>query len=53
MQGARKLPQFNLRWPKEALELVKEAAEKNGCSVNSEIYRRVMDSLRKEGVIGV
>lgn len=50
MQGARKLPQFNLRWPKEAIDLVRKAAEKNGRSANEEIYRRVMDSLKQEGV---
>ncbi|MDM1814959.1 Arc family DNA-binding protein [Serratia ureilytica] len=51
MQSARNLPQFNLRWPKEALDLVRKAAEDNGRSVNSEIYRRVMDSLKREGVV--
>lgn len=50
MQGARKLPQFNLRWPKEALDMVRKVAEENGRSVNSEIYKRVMDSLKREGV---
>lgn len=49
MQGARKLPQFNLRWPKKDLELIKKIAEENGCSANSEIYRRVMESLKNEG----
>ncbi|EFG6483946.1 Arc family DNA-binding protein, partial [Escherichia coli] len=24
MQGARKMPQFNLRWPKEVLDLVRK-----------------------------
>lgn len=49
MQGARKLPQFNLRWPKETFDLVRQAAEKNGRSVNSEIYMRVMQSFKQEG----
>ncbi|HCK2663078.1 TPA: Arc family DNA-binding protein, partial [Escherichia coli] len=26
MQGARKMPQFNLRWPKEVLDLVRKVA---------------------------
>ena len=50
MQGARKMPQFNLRWPKEVLDLVRKVAEENGRSVNSEIYKRVLDSLKREGV---
>lgn len=50
MKDARKLPQFNLRWPKEALDLVRKAAEENGRSVNSEIYQRVMESLKQDGV---
>ena len=50
MQGARKMPQFNLRWPKEVLDLVRKVAEENGRSVNSEIYKRVMDSLKREGI---
>lgn len=52
MQGARKMPQFNLRWPKEVLDLVRKVAEENGRSVNSEIYQRVMESFKKEGRIG-
>ena len=51
MKDARNLPQFNLRWPKEALDLVRKAAEENGRSVNSELYKRVMDSLIQEGRI--
>ncbi|EAA8777913.1 Arc family DNA-binding protein [Salmonella enterica] len=51
MQGARKLPQFNLRWPKEALDMVRKVAEENGRSVNSEIYKRVMESLKREGLV--
>lgn len=43
------MPQFNLRWPKEVLDLVRKVAEENGRSVNSEIYQRVMDSFKKEG----
>ncbi|EGK5916377.1 Arc family DNA-binding protein [Escherichia coli] len=50
MQGARKMPQFNLRWPKEVLDLVRKVAEENGRSVNSEIYKRVLDSLKREGI---
>ncbi|EFU0738523.1 Arc family DNA-binding protein [Escherichia coli] len=52
MQGARKMPQFNLRWPKEVLDLVRKVAEENGRSVNSEIYHRVMESFKREGRIG-
>lgn len=51
MQGARKLPQFNLRWPQKDLDLVRKAAEKNGRSVNAEMHRRIMDSLKKDGFI--
>ncbi|PWD58521.1 Arc family DNA-binding protein [Pectobacterium parmentieri] len=50
MQGARKLPQFNLRWPQKDLDLIRKVAEENGRSANTEIYRRVMDSLKREGV---
>lgn len=49
MLGARKLPQFNLRWPQKDLDLIRKIAEENGRSANSEIYRRVMESLKKEG----
>lgn len=50
MKGMSKNPQFNLRWPKESLDLVRKAAEENGRSVNSEIFKRVMDSLKRDGV---
>lgn len=50
MKGASKMPQFNLRWPKESLDLVRKIAEENGRSVNSEIYMRVIESLKREGV---
>ncbi|EFN6654356.1 TPA: Arc family DNA-binding protein [Escherichia coli] len=50
MKGMSKMPQFNLRWPKEVLDLVRKMAEENGRSVNSEIYKRVMDSLKREGI---
>lgn len=50
MKGMSKMPQFNLRWPKEVLDLVRKVAEENGRSVNSEIYKRVMDSLKREGI---
>ncbi|EAB1415496.1 Arc family DNA-binding protein [Salmonella enterica] len=53
MKGMSKMPQFNLRWPKEVLDLVRKVAEENGRSVNSEIYQRVMESFKKEGRIGV
>lgn len=49
MKGASKMPQFNLRWPAEALALVRKAAEENGRSANAEIYQRVMESLKREG----
>jgi hypothetical protein len=42
-------PQFNLRWPKEILDMVRKVAEENGRSVNSEIYQRVMESFKREG----
>ncbi|WP_434082214.1 Arc family DNA-binding protein [Escherichia coli] len=45
------MPQFNLRWPKEVLDLVRKVAEENGRSVNSEIYQRVMDSFRRKGAL--
>lgn len=51
MQGARNLPQFNLRWPKEMLDMVRKVAEENGRSANAEIYQRVMESLKREGRI--
>ena len=50
MKGMSKMPQFNLRWPKEVLDLVRKVAEENGRSVNSEIYKRVLDSLKREGI---
>ncbi len=40
------MPQFNLRWPK-SIDLVRKVAEENGRSVNSEIYKRVLDSLKR------
>lgn len=49
MKGASKMPQFNLRWPKESLDLVRKIAEENGRSVNSEIYMRIMESFKQEG----
>ncbi|MGP1148211.1 Arc family DNA-binding protein [Serratia sp. CY49633] len=51
MKGARKLPQFNLRWPEEILSLIRKVAEENGRSANAEIYKRVMESLKREGRI--
>ncbi|BEO75178.1 TPA: Arc family DNA-binding protein [Serratia marcescens] len=51
MKGARKLPQFNLRWPEEILSLIRKVAEENGRSANAEIYQRVMESLKREGRI--
>lgn len=45
------MPQFNLRWPKEVFDLVRKVAEENGRSVNSEIYKRVMESLKREGLV--
>lgn len=53
MKGARALPTFNIRMPKNDMELVKKAAEKNGRSMNSEIYQRLMESFKNEGVISV
>ena len=32
MKGMSKNPQFNLRWPKEILDIVRKAAEENGRS---------------------
>jgi len=52
MKGASKMPQFNLRWPKESLDLIRKIAEENGRSVNSEIYMRVMESFKQEGRTG-
>ncbi len=49
MQGARKLPQLNLRWPQEAVNLAKRVASENGRSVNEELYRVFMERMRKEG----
>lgn len=53
MKGARALPTFNIRMPKNDMELVRKAAEKNGRSMNSEIYQRLMESFRKEEVVNV
>ncbi|EOZ7558815.1 Arc family DNA-binding protein [Enterobacter hormaechei] len=53
MKGARALPTFNIRMPKNDMELVRKAAEKNGRSMNSEIYQRLMESFKNEGVISV
>lgn len=52
LKGMSKNPQFNLRWPKDVLDLVRKVAEENGRSVNSEIYQRVLESFKKEGRIG-
>ncbi|WP_180396167.1 Arc family DNA-binding protein [Klebsiella pneumoniae] len=49
MQGARKLPQFNLRWPAETLALAKQVAAENGRSLNEELYRMFMDRMKEEG----
>lgn len=51
MKGARKLPAFNVRMPKQDMDLVKKAAEMNGRSINSEIYQRLMNSLKNEGIV--
>ncbi|KHS87063.1 Arc family DNA-binding protein [Pectobacterium brasiliense] len=51
MKGASKMPQFNIRLPEGDLKLLKKVAERNGSSVNSEIYRRLMESLRREGLL--
>lgn len=53
MKGARNLTVFNVRMPKSDMDLVKKAAEKNGRSINSEIYQRLMISLKSERVINV
>lgn len=49
MKGARKLPQFNLRWPPETLALAKQVAAENGRSMNEELYRMFMDRMKEEG----
>lgn len=51
MKGARTLPAFNVRMPKSDMDLVKKAAEMNGRSINSEIYQRLMNSLKNEGLV--
>lgn len=51
MKGARTLPNFNLRMPKADMDMIKKVAEMNGRSINSEIYQRVMASLKSEGLI--
>ncbi|HHA1251562.1 TPA: Arc family DNA-binding protein [Enterobacter hormaechei] len=51
MKGASKMPQFNLRWPQRDLDLVRKVAEENGRSVNAEMHRRVMESLKKDGIL--
>lgn len=50
MKGARALPVFNVRMPKVDMDMVRKAAEKNGRSMNSEIYHRLMNSFKNEGV---
>lgn len=50
MKGMSKMPQFNLRWPKKDLDLLRKVAEENGRSANAEIHRRFMESLKKEGI---
>ncbi|EAA6224044.1 Arc family DNA-binding protein [Salmonella enterica] len=49
MQGARKLPQFNLRWPQESLNLAKQIAAENGRSVNEELHRMFLQKMKEEG----
>ncbi|HHG2156086.1 TPA: Arc family DNA-binding protein [Klebsiella pneumoniae] len=49
VKGARKLPQFNLRWPAGALALAKQVAAENGRSLNEELYRMFMDKMKEEG----
>lgn len=49
MQGARKMPQFNLRWPPDVLVLAKQVAAENGRSLNEELYRMFMNKMKEEG----
>ncbi|HGA5424849.1 TPA: Arc family DNA-binding protein [Salmonella enterica subsp. enterica serovar Brunei] len=49
MKGARKLPQFNLRWPQESLNLAKQIAAENGRSVNEELHRMFVQKMKEEG----
>ncbi|HDS1113606.1 Arc family DNA-binding protein [Pluralibacter gergoviae] len=49
MKGARNLPQFNLRWPPEAISLAKKVAAENGRSANEELYRIFMEKMKEEG----
>ncbi|HDW8052600.1 TPA: Arc family DNA-binding protein [Yersinia enterocolitica] len=51
MQGARKLPQFNLRWPQESIALVKKIASENGRSVNEELHQIFIEKMKDQGRI--
>ncbi|MCS2167537.1 Arc family DNA-binding protein [Scandinavium manionii] len=43
-------PKFNLRIPQEVKEALEKKAAHEGRSMNSEIMKRLMDSLKVEGI---
>lgn len=44
-------PKYNLRIPAEVKEALEKVAGSAGRSVNTEIVMRLMDSLKREGVV--
>lgn len=47
MVGARNMPQFNLRMPQDLMLSMKELAEINGRSMNSELVQIVKEYVAK------
>jgi len=43
-------PKYNLRIPQEVKEALEKKAANEGRSMNSEIIKRLMDSLKGEGI---
>ncbi|MFP1780325.1 Arc family DNA-binding protein [Lonsdalea quercina] len=44
-------PKYNLRIPAELKELIEKTARNEGRSVNSEIAKRLVDSLKRDGLL--
>lgn len=48
MRDARKMPQMGLRMPPELRAWIEEQAERNHCSLNSEVVRRLDEQRRAQ-----
>ncbi|EBG3700930.1 Arc family DNA-binding protein [Salmonella enterica] len=44
-------PKYNLRIPADVKEIIEKVAKDEGRSVNSEIAKRLMDSLKRDGLL--